>query len=525
MLKRILNILFLLFAASHQIQAQQNYTRLHQDRFDEATLFFQDRDYESALFLFEQLYPIDTSFGLINYYIGASMINIRGKEDLAFPYLRKAVDDDVKEAFFWLGRAYHIRMEFENAIEYYNRYVHFPVKEIPDDEVKRYIAMSVLAEEMVAHPVDIEIENLGPEINTAYPEYVPLVSADQTEIYFTSRRPDCTGGAMDEFGNYYEDIYYAQKINNAWTQAVNVGPPLNTDTHDATVSLTSSGNEMIIYRTNKNLTGGDLYISYHSKTGWAPPVKLTENINSKYQEASAIISPDGETMYLSSNRPGGYGGRDLYRARKLPNGEWSLPENLGPTINTAYDEDAPFIHEDGTTLYFSSNGQATMGGYDIFETKLDKNGFWSIPRNMGYPLNTVKDDIYFVMSPDGKTGYYSSAMKGGYGQQDIYRINILYDKTNIVVVKGKTVDLMTQEPVKCRITVIDQYKREIHGIYLSNTTTGKFILILQPDRDYKIIIEANGYQEMSRQIRFPNDRKKKMQEIEKTFELLKLSEE
>jgi len=431
---------------------------------------------------------------------------------------------DYMEANFWLARAYHLRMDFENAIKYYKHYEHFPEKEIPDEEIKRYLEISVRAKKMVKRPVEIELENLGPGVNSIFSEYVPLISSDQTEIYFTSRRPDGVGDQKDPNNDYFEDIYYSQLNNSEWAPAINIGPPLNTSTHDASVSLASNGNEMIIYRTNKNQTGGDLYLSEHSKTGWGTPVKLTENVNSEYQEASAITSPDGEVMYIASNRPGGFGGKDIYRVRKLPNNEWSLPENLGPTINTAYDEDAPFIHVDGFTLYFSSKGLETMGGFDIFESKLDENGYWSIPKNLGYPLNTVKDDIYFVMSPDSRSGYYSSDMAGGYGQQDIYKINILYDKKNIVIIKGQTLDLITQEPLKSKITVIDQKKREIQGFYLSNSVTGNFILIVQPDRSYRMIIEANGYQELSRQIRVDNVRDSWLQEEYKKFELSVLSE-
>lgn len=517
-------ILILALLSFSEIFSQKNYTRLHRDVFDEATINFYDEDYPTALSIYEQLYVIDTSFNEINYLIGACMINIRGKEDDAFPYLIVAVEGDIKEANFWLARAYHIRMDFDNAIKYYKYYEHFPEKEISDEEIKRFLEISIRAKEMVSNPVEIELENMGPGINTIFSEYVPLVSSDQTEIYFTSRRPDGVGGQMDDYNNYFEDIYYSQLIDEDWAPAINVGPPLNTSTHDATVSLTSNGNEMIIYRTNKNLSGGDLYLSQHSKTGWETPLKLTENVNSEYQEASAITSPDGEIMYIASNRPGGFGGKDIYRVRKLPNGEWSLPENLGPTINTAYDEDAPFIHADGLTLYFSSNGMETMGGFDIFESTLGENGFWSIPKNLGYPLNTVKDDIYFVMSPDGRTGYYSSDMAGGYGQQDIYKINILFDKKNIVVVKGQTVDLISQEPLKSKITVIDQNKHEIQGFYLSNSVTGKFILIVQPNRNYKIIIEANGYQELSRQIRVDDESESWLKEENKKFELSLLTE-
>jgi hypothetical protein len=271
---------------------------------------------------------------------------------------------------------------------------------------------------------------------------------------------------------------------------------------------------MVIYRTNVNLYGGDLYLTSHLAGSWTEAQILTENINSPYQEASATISPDGQLMYISSNRPGGLGGKDIYRARRLPDGNWSLPQNLGPTINTPYDEDSPFIQADGRTLYFSSNGHSTMGGFDIFKTKLDNDDIWSMPMNVGYPINTVKDDIYYVVSPDGKTAYYSSDMEGGYGGQDIYNINILYDDERKAIFKGVAVNIDTQQPIKAKITIIDLYTRKIHGIYNSNTQNGKFLLILQPGRNYKLLAEAKGFEEQSQIIEVKENLKQKIFELD-----------
>ena len=477
--------------------AQQNYKRVHKDAFEEAMSFLYEEDYPTALSIYLELYPLDTNYAEINYTIGLCYMNIQNKEELAFPYLKKAVAGNVREAYFWLARSYHIRTNFNEAIKYYKLYNNIETKEIATSEVDRYIKMSYTAKEMMNNPVQVEIINLGENINTKYSEYVPVVSSDQTEIYFTSRRPESTGGLKDDYGDYFEDIYYSTLKNGKWQKALNIGPPLNTNTHDAVVNLTADGNEMVIYRTNENLYGGDLYLSSNYAGSWTNPKKLTENINSAFQEASASISPDGKLMYISSNRPGGLGGKDIYRVRRLPDGEWSLPENLGPSINTPYDEDAPFIQADGQTLYFSSNGLNTMGGYDIFKTKLENDQIWSNPKNVGYPINTVKDDIYFVVSPDGKTAYYSSDMPGGYGEQDIYKINILYDDERKAIYKGMATNVATNEPAKAKITVIDLYTRKIQGIYNSNTESGKFLLVLQPGRNYKLLVEGKGYDDQT----------------------------
>lgn len=494
--------------------AQQNYKRVHKDAFEEAMSYIYEEDYPTALSILKVLYPLDTNYAEVNYAMGVCLMNIRGSEDDAYPYLKKAVNGNVREANFWLGRSYHIRTNFNEAIKQYKLYNNILTKDIPTSEVERYINMSYKAKEMMNNPVQVEIVNMGENINTQYSEYVPVVSSDQTELYFTSRRPESTGGKLDDYGEYFEDIYYSKNKDGKWSRASNIGPPLNTATHDAVVSLTTDGNEMVIYRTNVNLYGGDLYLTTHLAGSWTEAQILTQNINSPYQEASATISPDGQLMYISSNRPGGLGGKDIYRARRLPDGNWSLPQNLGPTINTPYDEDSPFIQADGRTLYFSSNGHATMGGYDIFKTKLDNDDIWSMPMNVGYPINTVKDDIYYVVSPDGKTAYYSSDMDGGYGGQDIYKINILYDDERKAIFKGVAMNLDTQQPIKAKITIIDLYTRKIHGIYNSNTQNGKFLLILQPGRNYKLLVEAKGFEEQSQIIEVKENLKQKIFEMD-----------
>jgi tetratricopeptide (TPR) repeat protein len=478
--------------------AQQNYKRVHKDAFEEATLFLYEEDYYTALSIYEEIYPLDTNYAEINYTIGVCLLNIKGSEEKAHPYLLKAVNGNVREAFFWLGRSFHIRTNFTEAIKYYKIYNKYPNKYLLNFEVERFIKMSYKAKSMMNSPVQVEIINLGDKINTPNSEYVPMVSSDQQEIYFTSRRPESTGGLKDPNDKFFEDIYVSKKVNGVWQAATNIGTPVNTPTHDAVVNLTADGNEMVIYRTNENLYGGDLYLSKKSGDNWKDPLKLTENINSPYQEASASISPDGKLMYISSDRPGGLGGKDIYRVRRLPDDQWSIPENLGPTINTPYDEDAPFIQADGKTLYFSSNGHGTMGGYDIFKSKFGTDDLWTNPKNLGFPINTVKDDIYFVVSPDGKTAYYSSDMPDGYGQQDIYKINILYDDERKAIFKGFARDIETQDPIKVKITVIDLYTRKIQGIYNSNSQTGKFLLVLQPGRNYKILIEGKGYEDETR---------------------------
>lgn len=221
---------------------------------------------------------------------------------------------------------------------------------------------------------------------------------------------------------------------------------------------------------------------------------MTPRINSKHHEPSASIAPGGEEIYFTSDRPGGFGGLDIYRIRRLPNGEWSLPLNLGPNVNTAKDEDAPFVHSDGVTLFFSSKGHNTMGGYDIFKAVLtdpDMNG-WSTPENMGYPLNTVNDDIYFSLSEDGETGFFSSERVGGLGMQDIYRVEFPGTQLDYIVVRGVVTDA-SDEPMSARIVVSDLAGTEVQGVYNANANTGRYLLVLTPGERYMLNVEAPGF--------------------------------
>ena len=264
-----------------------------------------------------------------------------------------------------------------------------------------------------------------------------------------------------------------------------------------------------------------IYETDYKDGNWSKPEKMTEMINSKNgAETSAIYSPDQQVIYFSSNRPGGYGGKDIYRIKKMPDDTWSLPMNLGPTINTKYDEDAPFIHPDGVTMFFSSKGHQNMGGYDIFKSVKVEDG-WTAPENIGYPINTVGDDIYFILSADGKHGYYSSDMKEGYGSSDIFMINMPKEENKYVLLKGTVVSYDEGfKKLPAVITVIDYATKELQGIYRTNSKTGKYLMVLQPRKKYKIIVESEGYHVLIDEIDMRE--KLKMEDLMKNITLKKI---
>ena len=372
------------------------------------------------------------------------------------------------------------------------------------------------AEKYMAQPLKIEIRNLGPQINSPYPDFAPVISADESILYFTSRRPGSTGNKVAPDGLYYEDIYVSENRNGQWTPARNVGAPLNTTAHDACIALSADGQTLFLFNSEN---GGDIFQSRLKGTRWLPPKNIGSPINSKYWEPSVCLSADERTLFFVSDRPGGLGGRDIYMCRRLPNGKWSAPINLGPPINTPYDEDGPFFHPDGKTLFYSSNGPNSMGGFDIFRTELRPDSTWAPPVNLGYPINTPGDDIYFVLSASGLHGYYASERDDSYGEKDIYLIdfstlqvaaqpteskeeelNVSSEpasapvfRPNLTLVTGIIYDSETQAPLEATITIIDNVRAETLAVLTSNAATGKYLISLPAGKNYGIAVTAPGY--------------------------------
>jgi Tol biopolymer transport system component len=318
------------------------------------------------------------------------------------------------------------------------------------------------------------------------PDYSPVMSVDESTIIFTSRR----FGSIGIDGEYYEDILIAEKKEDGtWTTAHPISPYINTVTNEASISLSTDGNLLFIYRDDN---GGDIYSSSLQNGAWISPAAMGGEINSKNWETHACLSADANTLYFVSDRPGGFGGRDIYRCVRLPNGAWSKALNLGPAVNTSSDEDAPFIHPDQRTLYFASKGHKSMGGFDIFFTSKNDSGAWAEPINLGYPINTPDDDIFFMTSPDGKRAYFSSVRDGGYGDKDVYMANLEQPKSQgLTLLKGRIYNAdgspLTQ---KVEIIVTNSLDGSLNGNYKPNRN-GNFTIILTPGNTYQLSYLVN----------------------------------
>lgn len=420
-----------LLALSIQGFAQDDPKQLARDYFDLAASTLEaTKALDQARDLLVLAAETDTTFVKANFEAGHIHIQTIGKE-LAVKYFMRVYRQDPDYRFdieYWIAKSYQFGLDFDNALRYYNLYKEKLAKKanyqgrdkVDMASVDRSIKECENGKRMVSTPKEFSIVNIGREINSEFDDYGPVLSEREDEIVFTSRRRDDNlNQNVFEDNLPYEDIFIAKKSGNTWAFASNIGDKVNTLYHESSLALSADGNTLFIYN---DINGGDILFCERQPDGtWGSPVPLPGIINSSFQEKSISISKDEKTLYFTSNRPGGLGGTDIYRATKDSKGHWSNVKNLGPRINTPLNDDGPFIDYDGVTLYFSSQGHNGMGGYDIYQSTYDsKSDDWSEPENLGYPINTPDNEVYFITSADGKRAYYSSVREDGMGYTDIY---------------------------------------------------------------------------------------------------------
>lgn len=473
-------------------QSDKERNKMLQKNLKEAAFYFNGGDYNSALNHYRKIIKTDNKNETANVNILDCHIHLNSSVDTLMFWLNRVQSYKFSESFFYAGVVYHLKKEFDIAEENLIRYkkTDKEKRKHSEDEIEYVLNMCDNAKKMMSFPNKSIIKNMGQVINSPHADYAPVISSDQSLIYFTSNRPKKQDSPAKD-----HDIYTSCKKDTVWQACINIGAPVNTDFNEISAAVNSSGDKLIFFRASVNY-GGDLYISEKSNTSlheWLKPRKFEKEINSQFVESGACFSKDTSEIYFSSSRPGGYGGKDIYRIKKLPNNKWSMPYNLGPFINTAYDEDTPYLHVDGVTLYFSSKGHSTMGAYDVFKSEYNADSnTYSKAQNLGYPINSVNNDMYFTINSSGTTGYYSSKKSDTDGSSDIYEIDMRYNENDVVVVTGTVIK--GSEPGQAKITLINNATRYVDGIYNSNPVTGKFIFALNPFMSYKAIVEKNGYQ-------------------------------
>ena len=511
--------LFWLLACS--VIAQPYGDSKFKQKFNKADALVFDGSYMEALPLLEEMYKFDTANANLNYLLGVSYM--LGKKDypLAIKRLENATKDvslDYNEAswkerkapgitYYYLGKAYHFKNQFDRAVtNYYNYRSFIEMDDVATyNQVRQQIQYAENAMELTKNPVGVKITNLGSGINTKYPDYCPVVSADGKMLIFTSRREGGTGGAKDQDGNFYDDIYVCHRQENgAWGKPKSIGSNINTGGHEAAIGLSPNGQLLFIYKDDNG--DGNIYYSEKKGNDWTKPQPMGSDINTTSWETHASINGTEDMLVFVSNRSeGGYGGRDLWYCKRLPNGDWGLAQNMGSVINSQYEEDSPFISADGKTLIFSSQGHTSMGGFDIFRSEY-VDGAWTVPENIGYPISSSEDDVFFVLTPDGRHAYYSSRKDGGFGDADIYKLRLEVKKSSgSAVARGiMKVPAMQYANINAKIIVTDEGGAQV-GTYLPNKNSGYYVLILAPGETYDITYQADGYDPLVAKVSVADD--------------------
>ena len=477
----------------------------------DADVFFGQEDYLKALPLYVKLYEQNPKKNIYGYRAGICYLYKSDEKQKSIEYLEKILKNAPKteDINFYLGRAYHINERFEDAITYLQNFLSKKCSQEKKIMAEILIENCKNAKTLVENPLVVSIQNLGVPINTNYSEYGPVISADESVLIFTYKGERSTGGQIDYdgnpsiFGDYYEDIFISYKVGGKWMTPESIGENINTKGHDASIAVSGDGQKLFIFKSSVD-DGGDIYMSTLDGDVWSTPEKLKGDVNTQYWEGSVSMSSDGKTLYFSSEKPGGMGKRDIYKAKLQSDGSWRDVQNLGPTINTNLDDDAPFIHPDGKMLHFSSKGHKSMGGYDIFRCEMLTDSIWSEPYNLGYPINTTEDDIYYVLSADGKRGYYSSGKAGEFGQQDIYVVDPGFIGKKIALAMVTGIITLNDKSAKADIHVADIGNNKSIGNYSSNTATGKYLINLSTGNNYQLIFKVEGVDEQSRNVNTMN---------------------
>ncbi|MBI3136424.1 MAG: PD40 domain-containing protein [Bacteroidetes bacterium] len=480
------------------------------EKFEVADGFMYDKIYGEALFVWEIILEEDPTNANVLYKTGMCLIYLN-REVEAISYFERAQYSVSKtynpfsplernaptEIFYYLAKSNHSKGNIDTAFYQYDFFLQNVKKKHSNYDLAILgITQCKVARKLMAMPKNYIITNMGSIINTPAPEYSPVITIDGSAIFFTSKRlrADSSNAKYINMGNgqHYEDIYVSYRGYDGNWENPKYLDFCRPNKNDASVSVSPDGTSIFVYQ---DLGGGDIYFSELRDTVFVNIIPFpAEELNTDAWETHATVSPDGNYLYFVSDRPGGLGGRDIYRLKKLPNGEWSRAMNLGPPVNTPYDEESPFLGADNKTMYFSSNGPASMGGFDIFVTQMDESEIWSTPENMGYPLNSFDDDIFYTTTADGLTGFYSSDKLEGEGDKDIYRVES--EKSLIKNVAVLTGFIFTSDnsiiPKGITIEVTDLTDATPPKTYSPRRRDGGYVLTLKPCHTYELDYKLDG---------------------------------
>ena len=480
--------LSILIVFTFLVQAQSSSNRKAQAFFEKAGPYIEKQEYVAAAQNLEAALAEDPQF--LSALILLGDVNRFQKKYIEAKILfQKAflLNKNIAPAvIFNLAEMEFATREYDQAKQHFNDFL---IQANPSDKAKKakkYILDCDFASMAIKKPVKYTPTNLGNGVNTADAEYFPALTADGETMVFTRQV------------NGNEDFWTSQFKNNSWSLATPLSSKINTTRYNEGAQTISPDGKYLFF-TGCNRPDGlgrcDIYVSHREGKDWGEPYNVGKPVNSEYWESQPAISPDGRTLYFISNRPGGLGGYDIWKSTITDDAKWGPAVNLGPEINTPYDENTPFLHADGKTLYFSSDGWPGFGNKDILYSRMDDSGNFKKPVNMGYPINSFDDESGLIVSADGNFGLFSSNLKEGYGGQDIYSFGIPENAKPLKVsyVKGIVRDKDTKKTIESNVQVIDLKSNTTVFDDYTDPETGQFLAVMPIGSDYLFNVNAEGY--------------------------------
>ncbi len=467
--------------------------------FQDAVNLYNMRDVNGAAESFREAIRFDSNF-IEAYIVMGEMFQSAQRYREAVEAYKQAIQINPEfytNIYFQLAESAFFIGEYELSHSNIQKFLEYErISETMRNRAGNILRRSGFAMEAVQNPVPFEPMNLGAAINTPYDEYAPTLTADEQTLIFTRKKPREDQDFL-HLGREYEDFYVSYRQNGEWTPAVNLGAPINTQYNEGAQSISADG--VHLYFTGCNRPGGmgscDIYYARRVGDAWSEPVNLGPPVNTASWESQPSISPDGRTLYFTSNRRGNFGRMDIWKTTLDERGNWSEPENLGEVINTAGREMSPFIHPDNRTLFFASDGHLGMGGMDLFYTLRGEDGQWQEPVNLGYPINTHADEISLVVGASGREAYFASEAEGGKGGSDLYFFE-LYEEARpsmVTYMKGFVFDANTRARLRARFELIDLQTEENLVQSFSNERTGEFLIPIPVGRNLALNVWRDGY--------------------------------
>ncbi|WP_285008157.1 OmpA family protein [Pedobacter faecalis] len=516
----LFGLCFFLFPCISHAQVTSN--KKAQTAFDKAQRYLKDEAYNPAVENLKSALKEDPEFAYAWLQLGDILRKQKRYADAKAAFVKylliaKVVDP---RAYFGLSEACLLTGDYKYGLENIRLFLDRYRGTDPDFKrrANKYLADFEFAVNAVTTPLPYSPENLGPEVNSEFRDYFPAMTADGTQLIFS----------RNVHNN--EDFFISRKKDGAWTAPVPLSDRINTSGfNEGAQSISADGRYLFFTGCNRpdGLGRCDIYLSKKEGDAWAAPFNLGAPVNTIYWESQPAVSPDGGTLYFVSNRPGGQGGYDIWKSTLKADGYWAEPVNLGPEINTPYDEHTPFMHADGRTLYFSSDGWPGFGNKDIFVSRMDATGRWTKPENMGYPLNTFNEESGLVVMADGTEGLYSAELDRGYGDMDIYSFKIPAEKKPgpVTYVKGIVKDKESGKFVQAEVTVARLSDNVLLFNDYTSDTDGEFTAVMPLGNDYAFEAAAEGYLFFSAHYALKEARAGKPFNVEILMERLKVGQE